>query len=46
MAEVESRASSGADIFKRVTEQLAARYTAVTYDRRGFSRRQLDGPQD
>jgi pimeloyl-ACP methyl ester carboxylesterase len=29
-----------------VTEHLAAHYTVVTYDRRGFSRSQLDGPQD
>ena len=29
-----------------MTEHLAAHYTVVTYDRRGFSRSQLDGPQD
>jgi hypothetical protein len=39
-------ASGGAPIFIRVTEPLAARYTVVTYGRRGFSRSQLDGPQD
>jgi len=39
-------ASGGADIFKRVTEHLAAHNTVVTCDRRGFSRSQLDGPQD
>jgi pimeloyl-ACP methyl ester carboxylesterase len=39
-------ANGTADIFKRVTEHLAAHYTVVTYDRRGFSRSQLDGPQD
>lgn len=39
-------ANGEADIFKRVTEHLAAHYTVVTYDRRGFSRSQLDGPQD
>jgi acetyltransferase/esterase len=38
-------ASGSADSFQRVTQQLAA-YTVVTYDRRGFSRSQLDGPQD
>jgi pimeloyl-ACP methyl ester carboxylesterase/quercetin dioxygenase-like cupin family protein len=35
-----------ADAFKPVAEQLAAHYTVVTYDRRGFSRSRLDGPQD
>ena len=39
-------ANGTADIFKRVTEHLAAYYTVATYDRRGFSRSQLDGPQD
>src|SRR5262245_10494175 len=39
-------ASGSADPFKRVAEHLAAHYTAVTYDRRGFSRSRLDGPQD
>lgn len=39
-------ANGEADIFKTVTEYLAAHYTVVTYDRRGFSRSQLDGPQD
>jgi len=39
-------AAGQADIFKMVTEHLAAHYTVVTYDRRGFSRSQLDGPQD
>jgi pimeloyl-ACP methyl ester carboxylesterase len=29
-----------------VTEYLATHYTVVIYDRRGFSRSQLDGPQD
>ncbi|MDQ3780887.1 MAG: alpha/beta hydrolase [Chloroflexota bacterium] len=32
--------------FTMVTEYLAAHYTVITYDRRGFSRSQLDGPQD
>lgn len=39
-------ASGSADSFKGVTEHLAARYTVVTYDRRGFSRSQLEGPQN
>ena len=39
-------ANGTADIFKMVTEHLAAYYTVVTYDRRGFSRSHLDGPQD
>jgi pimeloyl-ACP methyl ester carboxylesterase len=39
-------ANGDANIFKTVTQHLAARYTVVTYDRRGFSRSQLDGPQD
>lgn len=32
--------------FTMVAEQLAAHYTVLTYDRRGFSRSHLDGPQD
>jgi pimeloyl-ACP methyl ester carboxylesterase len=39
-------ASGTADSFARVREHLVAHYTVVTYDRRGFSRSQLDGPQD
>jgi pimeloyl-ACP methyl ester carboxylesterase len=39
-------ASGTADSFRRVTEHLAARYTVVIYDRRGFSRSKLAGPQD
>jgi acetyltransferase/esterase len=39
-------AAGQADPFKRVTEHLAADYTVVIYDRRGFSRSQPDGPQD
>jgi pimeloyl-ACP methyl ester carboxylesterase len=39
-------ATGTADSFRRVTEHLAAHYTVVLYDRRGFSRSQLDGPQD
>jgi pimeloyl-ACP methyl ester carboxylesterase len=39
-------ATGSAYSFQRVTEHLAPHYTVVTYDRRGFSRSQLDGPQD
>ena len=39
-------ASGTADSFRRVTQHLAAHYTVVIYDRRGFSRSKLDGPQD
>jgi pimeloyl-ACP methyl ester carboxylesterase len=39
-------ASGTADSFKSVREHLAAHYTVVTFDRRGFSRSQLNGPQD
>jgi pimeloyl-ACP methyl ester carboxylesterase len=38
---------SGAfDPFRMVAAHLAAHYSVVLYDRRGFSRSQLDGPQD
>ncbi len=39
-------ATGTAGSFTMVTEHLAADYTVVTYDRRGFSRSRLDGPQD
>ena len=39
-------ATGTADSFRKVTEHLAAHYTVVLYDRRGFSRSKLDGPQD
>lgn len=39
-------ASGVADSFRPVATHLAAHYTVVLYDRRGFSRSQLDGPQD
>jgi pimeloyl-ACP methyl ester carboxylesterase len=39
-------ANGEGDIFTRVTKHLTAHYTVVTYDRRGFSRSQLDGLQD
>jgi pimeloyl-ACP methyl ester carboxylesterase len=39
-------ANGDARAFTPVAEHLAARCTVVTYDRRGFSRSQLDGPQD
>src|SRR5262245_15461700 len=39
--------SSGTgDPFAPVTHHLTARYTVALYDRRGFSRSQLQGPQD
>ena len=34
------------EVFRQVARPLAARYQVVTYDRRGFSRSSLDGPQD
>lgn len=39
-------ATGSAYSFQSVAEHLAAHYTVVTYDRRGFSRSKLDGPQD
>jgi pimeloyl-ACP methyl ester carboxylesterase len=39
-------ANGDADAFTAVTPHLAAQYTVATYDRRGFSRSHLDGPQD
>jgi pimeloyl-ACP methyl ester carboxylesterase len=39
-------ANGSADAFKGVADSLAAQYTVVTYDRRGFSHSLLDGPQD
>jgi pimeloyl-ACP methyl ester carboxylesterase len=39
-------ASGSADAFTQVSRHLAAEYTVVTYDRRAFSRRKLDGAQD
>ena len=33
-------------VFRKVAEHLAAYYTVVLYDRRGFSRSQVVGPQD
>jgi pimeloyl-ACP methyl ester carboxylesterase len=39
-------ATGSADSFKNVADHLAAHYTVVTYDRRGFSRSLLAGPQD
>ena len=34
------------EIFRQVARKLASQYQVVTYDRRGFSRSQLDGSQD
>lgn len=39
-------ANGEANVFKWVAEHLATYYTVVTYDRRGFSRSRLAGPQD
>jgi acetyltransferase/esterase len=39
-------ASGVADSFRAVATHLAAHYTVVLYDRRGFSRSKLEGPQD
>jgi pimeloyl-ACP methyl ester carboxylesterase len=39
-------ASGNADSFLKLSEHVPANYTLVTYDRRGFSRSELDGPQD
>ena len=39
-------ASGVGEVFRQVARELAARYQVVTYDRRGFSRSQLNGPQD
>src|SRR5260370_41985842 len=33
-------------VFRQVARTLVTRYQVVIYDRRGFSRSQLDGPQD
>lgn len=39
-------ASGAADPFHMTAEHLSAQFTVVLYDRRGFSRSVLDGPQD
>lgn len=39
-------AAGTADAFRPVTEHLAAHYCVVLYDRRGFSRSRIEGPQD
>jgi pimeloyl-ACP methyl ester carboxylesterase len=39
-------ANGSADAFRAVAEYLAAQYTVVCYDRRGFSHSQLEGSQD
>ncbi len=39
-------AGGAADVFRMLTKHLAGRYRVVIYDRRGFSRSTLDGPQD
>jgi pimeloyl-ACP methyl ester carboxylesterase len=39
-------ANGDANVFPPLTEQLSNRYTVATYDRRGFTRSLLTGPQD
>lgn len=39
-------AGGTADVFRAVAGHLAALYTVLVYDRRGFSRSRLDGEQD
>lgn len=39
-------APGNARVFTALADQLAQRYTVLTYDRRGFSRSVLDGAQD
>jgi len=39
-------ANGGANIFMPIKRFLAGQYTVVTYDRRGYSRSELVGPQD
>ena len=39
-------AKGEADIYRRLAEELSKRCRVLTYDRRGFSRSSLDGPQD
>jgi acetyltransferase/esterase len=39
-------ASGTGEVFRPLAQVLAAKYQVVTYDRRGFSRSKLDGPQD
>jgi pimeloyl-ACP methyl ester carboxylesterase len=39
-------ANGTAGAFQAVTEELAKHYAVLTYDRRGFSRSRLTGPQD
>lgn len=38
--------NGGGDIFGQVAQSLKDRYQVVTYDRRGFSKSELDGTQD
>lgn len=39
-------AGGDGDVFRMVSRHLAERYTVVRYDRRGFSRSDLDGPPE
>jgi pimeloyl-ACP methyl ester carboxylesterase len=39
-------ASGSGEAFRGLAEHLARDYSVITYDRRGFSRSELDGPQE
>lgn len=39
-------ANGEAGVFESLADRLSAEYLVTTYDRRGFSRSRLDGPQD
>jgi pimeloyl-ACP methyl ester carboxylesterase len=39
-------ANGDTTVFESLAERLSAHYLVVSYDRRGFSRSRLDGPQD
>jgi acetyltransferase/esterase len=39
-------ANGDANVFESLADRLSADYLVTTYDRRGFSRSRLDGPQD
>jgi pimeloyl-ACP methyl ester carboxylesterase len=39
-------AAGTGEVFRPLAQHLSAQYQVVTYDRRGFSRSSLDGPQD
>lgn len=39
-------AGGSGEMFRRVAEQLSSSFTVVTWDRRGYSKSTLEGPQD